>query len=556
MSSPRTSTALVRSLAMVGVAMACVPRLGGHSAWAHDNVVVHRGLTVQSFAVLNNPFYTNDNVTDAREGSYDEDVPATRSLGHFYNPATDSAPWFALGAGPATQNCQYQWNDALSTYFNNQWSGTDGAFHHIGRALHFIQDMTSPAHTHDDDHMFGDDFESWGPSHFPAFDFSGVLPKYAHDLSPQGFVREVAQIIYDLTAYQTTIDEVSGGQPDCVLSRMFPSLHWDDGGFLGDAFWEIDRIGRYEDFFASDDWWVVDESKVEDNGGRNGSRRLRGNTYVENTGGNSGEPVPLVFDGAANTAGETMLEIYGRLMYPEAVAYGAGLLQLYAEAVGAPTRTATASITATATPTATAAPPTDTPTVGSPVPTATPTLAPTATPLCGATPRSNCARPATFGTSQLVIKSKGARSSLVWKWLNGAVWKTDFGDPAGGATSYALCIYDDIGGAPNLVMRPAAPAGGTCAGKPCWKSTNKGFSYSDREATPDGLARVQLKEGFPTAKIKVSGKGAALQLPGLPLRQQVKVTAQLVNTDGKCWTAEYSAPASRNDGGQFNDRGR
>ena len=154
MSRTRTSTASIRAttgrLVVVTIVGLGVSWFTGHSAWAHDNTVVHRGLTVQSFGVLNNPFYSTDNVIDAREGSYDEDVPATRSLGHFYNPVTDSAPWFALGSGPATQNCQDQWNDALSTYFNNQRSGTDGAFHHIGRALHFIEDMTSPAHTHDD----------------------------------------------------------------------------------------------------------------------------------------------------------------------------------------------------------------------------------------------------------------------------------------------------------------------------------------------------------------------------------------------------------------------
>ena len=37
------------------------------------------------------------------------------------------------------------------------------------------------------------------------------------------------------------------------------------------------------------------------------------------------------------------------------------------------------------------------------------------------------------------------------------------------------------------VIEVTNPAGGTCAGKPCWKATGvKGYKYSDKALTPDG----------------------------------------------------------------------
>ena len=54
-------------------------------------------------------------------------------------------------------------------------------------------------------------------------------------------------------------------------------------------------------------------------------------------------------------------------------------------------------------------------------------------------------------------------------------------------------------------------------------------------------------------------KGAGLGFAGLgpvvPLDQSPKVTVQLTNSDGKCWTADYSAPARGNGGGKFIDKG-
>jgi hypothetical protein len=105
-----------------------------------------------------------------------------------------------------------------------------------------------------------------------------------------------------------------------------------------------------------------------------------------------------------------------------------------------------------------------------------------------------------------------------------------------------ICIYDT--GVPGQTLRLSAraPAGGVCTGRPCWKETDSGFRYADRELTPDGLATARLKAGSPGAgRIAVKGRGANLALPVLPFTAPVIV--QLQRRDGvPCWTATFSAP--------------
>jgi hypothetical protein len=72
---------------------------------------------------------------------------------------------------------------------------------------------------------------------------------------------------------------------------------------------------------------------------------------------------------------------------------------------------------------------------------------------------------------------------------------------------------------------------------------------------------IRLKSGSAPGKAKVSvlAKGANLGFAGsaplLPLDQDPKVTVQLTNSDGRCWTADYSAPAIVNQSSEFSDKG-
>jgi hypothetical protein len=159
------------------------------------------------------------------------------------------------------------------------------------------------------------------------------------------------------------------------------------------------------------------------------------------------------------------------------------------------------------------------------------------------------------------LQNKG--DLLRWKWLKGDVTPlSEFGNPVGGTTSYTLCLYDYTAGSPNLLLGATVPAGGTCAGQPCWKATGaSGFKYSDPNLTHEGVKRIRLKAGTTPgkAKIIVLGKGGNLDYaslaPFLPLDQSPRVTVQLTNSDGRCWAADYSAPAAANTSEKFADKG-
>jgi hypothetical protein len=130
---------------------------------------------------------------------------------------------------------------------------------------------------------------------------------------------------------------------------------------------------------------------------------------------------------------------------------------------------------------------------------------------------------------------------LVWKWTRGAATTVaDFGNPTA-TTSYSFCVY----GGSQLLMTATAPAGGTCAGRPCWIPRSSGFRYANRLYTPTGLGRLDLRAGGPgQAKIGLKGKGPLLAVQTLP------VTAQLVSSNGRCWSGTFST-TRRNDAAQL-----
>jgi hypothetical protein len=193
--------------------------------------------------------------------------------------------------------------------------------------------------------------------------------------------------------------------------------------------------------------------------------------------------------------------------------------------------------------------PTPTPTGPTPTPTAT------ATPACGAAPAAGCRTPAVPQKATLTLRDAPPgdddKDQLAWAWLGGAVTPLDdFGDPLA-TTSYALCLYDGAG----FLGSTSVPAGGTCAGKPCWKAGSTSIRYADRDRTSGGIGSVLLKEGLVPAKarILVKGKGALLAMPALAGLTS-PVTVQLTN-GATCWEAVYSfPPALTLDPDRFRDR--
>lgn len=186
---------------------------------------------------------------------------------------------------------------------------------------------------------------------------------------------------------------------------------------------------------------------------------------------------------------------------------------------------------------------------------------PTDSCVCPPTPVAGCTLPSANGRGILVLKdrSPNERDRLRWVWARGGPTSLGaLGDPLGGTTTYALCIWDesDAGASKALVHESVVAPGGNCGANPCWKATISGFRYRNPGATT-GIKVLKLKSDAvgDASSIRVVGKGNALDLAGypalgLPMEKDEKVTVQLLNSDGFCWEASYSA-SQRNTPGFF-----
>jgi hypothetical protein len=156
---------------------------------------------------------------------------------------------------------------------------------------------------------------------------------------------------------------------------------------------------------------------------------------------------------------------------------------------------------------------------------------------CGAAPAASCRVPTVPGASRLDMSDRAPNTldRLTWKWTRGqATGVTDFGSPLSD-TSYDLCVYTSGG----LVTRTTAPAGGVCRGRPCWRQSSSGFKFKHPDSAPRILQSLTLRAGANgKAKVTAKGKGAGLELPGLPL-VGLPFRVQLVNGGGECWEASY-----------------
>ena len=100
-------------------------------------------------------------------------------------------------------------------------------------------------------------------------------------------------------------------------------------------------------------------------------------------------------------------------------------------------------------------------------------------------------------------------------------------------TDYTLCLYD----ADGAVLQLSVPAGGTCNTRPCWTSTPSGYKYKNKELTPDGISKLQLKSGGAGYGKIVSKAVGPLAPTALPLALPARL--QLRNSDGTCFEARF-----------------
>jgi cysteine-rich repeat protein len=172
---------------------------------------------------------------------------------------------------------------------------------------------------------------------------------------------------------------------------------------------------------------------------------------------------------------------------------------------------------------------------------------------------SECRHPTAPGQARLRVRNEtlDTRDSLLWSWRRGqATAGSDFGDPTT-THDYALCIYDESGPAPGLILQAHLPAASTCGSKPCWKlrgSPTTGARYRDQAGGTAGLRTIRLRSGTDgRAAVRIHAKGEALPLApsgplGVPLRVQLRAE------NGECWEASHHA-AAMNDATNFSANG-
>ncbi len=172
---------------------------------------------------------------------------------------------------------------------------------------------------------------------------------------------------------------------------------------------------------------------------------------------------------------------------------------------------------------------------------------------CTAGPLTGCRVPFVPGKASIqLIKKGGSKDQIKWKWLKGErTTFAEYGTPLT-TTNYQVCIYDQTG----LRFEITHPAGGTCAGKPCWKASgSKSYQYKDKDLTPDGGYQLKLKEGaLSKAQIQLTARGAGLGMPADLTTISQPLTVQIQQSDGTCWEAVYSGPPTAQSPLKFSDK--
>lgn len=111
-------------------------------------------------------------------GEYED--KGIRSKNHFLNPLTNkglyeavflpSALEWSLKPVGAQGEESYSWHDVRSYYYQALTTADKATretnfaktFRGMGHVMHLVQDMSVPAHTRDDQHIFGEGYETWG----------------------------------------------------------------------------------------------------------------------------------------------------------------------------------------------------------------------------------------------------------------------------------------------------------------------------------------------------------------------------------------------------------
>ena len=237
-----------------------------------------------------------------------EDVPAVKVVNHFYHAKTGDALSFPFAIDSATRAMTF-----FSQSIENMGGYTDeskhDAFFLFGQALHHVEDMSSPAHIHNDAHLTTidtekDDYEGWwlpqqkincgvnldgvGCNYFSSATTINTVTNPWQDIWGTSGTSMV-QDVYNSTTYHAVLeytfsvfDEVAGSYdyfttagivaaPQGEMTEMFPCpqpaatpdicLHWSEDAPDAPAHWVINSVGDFHhqiQVVDENSWWPIE----------------------------------------------------------------------------------------------------------------------------------------------------------------------------------------------------------------------------------------------------------------------------------------------------------
>lgn len=176
---------------------------------------------------------------------------------------------------------------------------------------------------------------------------------------------------------------------------------------------------------------------------------------------------------------------------------------------------------------------------------------------CPASPVVGCLMAARAKLEYSERRTGKEKMKLQWQKVAPLTVQGDFGDPVGGDTSAALCIYDDSRSLVEdfIVDR----AGQVCVNTECWKAKgSKGYGYKDKASATDGISKIGYASGNPgKGRADARGKNNATKgQTSLPsgvvawLTGDTAPTIQMITNDGFCVGATMNE-VKKDDGLQY-----
>ena len=265
------------------------------------------------------------------DGVVQEDAPSSKVLDHFYHAkAGIGLSLGGLSRTPSVLRAMQYFNEAVTRMSGYHEEAKKAAFFEFGQALHHVEDMSSPAHIHNDPHLVSsemekDDYEGWFLPQLKKMDprlaayFAGVsnirtVTNPWSDIWGTTNAASMVNYFYDRTTYTGTLQfpidtvvsiggdtyVITGATPppsaSGELRDMFPCpggnmnhpncLRWEEEDIMDLAHWKINSVGSFRHQFYPranpDSWWAVEiEIDPDASGGKNQTVTYQGKYYIE-----------------------------------------------------------------------------------------------------------------------------------------------------------------------------------------------------------------------------------------------------------------------------------